>query len=86
MHVIYCCLISRPFLLQGVFDFGLSPLTALELAFRDFALIGIKHNRPSKNPIPDQQIAFCAHHLRLIGGDESRVARRALQLFASSRD
>jgi hypothetical protein len=28
---------ARPFLLQGVFDFGLSPLTALELAFRDFA-------------------------------------------------
>jgi hypothetical protein len=38
---------ARPFLLQGVFDFGLSPLTALELAFRDCALIGIKHNRPS---------------------------------------
>jgi hypothetical protein len=34
-------------LLQGVFDFGLSPLIALELAFRDFALIGIQHIRPS---------------------------------------
>jgi hypothetical protein len=39
--------VARPFLLQGLFDFDLSPLIALELAFRDFALIGIKHNRPS---------------------------------------
>jgi hypothetical protein len=37
----------RPFLLQGVFDFGLSPLMALDLALCDFALISIKHNRPS---------------------------------------
>jgi hypothetical protein len=43
MHVIHGCLVARPFLLQGVFDFGLSPLIALELAFRDFALISIKH-------------------------------------------
>jgi hypothetical protein len=47
MHVIHGCLVARPFVLQGVFDFGLSPLIALELAFRDFALIGIKHKRPS---------------------------------------
>jgi hypothetical protein len=47
MHVIHGCLVARPFLLQGVFDFGLSPLIALELALRDFALISIKHNRPS---------------------------------------
>jgi hypothetical protein len=47
MHVIHGCLVARPFLLQGVFDFGLSPLIALELAFRDFALIGIQHIRPS---------------------------------------
>jgi hypothetical protein len=47
MHVIHGCLVARPLLLQSVFDFGLSPLIALELAFRDFALIGIKHNRPS---------------------------------------
>jgi hypothetical protein len=39
MHVIHGCLVARPFLLQGVFDFGLSPLIALELALRDFALI-----------------------------------------------
>jgi hypothetical protein len=47
MHVIHGCLVARPFSLQGVFDFGLSPLIALELAFHNFALIGIKHNRPS---------------------------------------
>jgi hypothetical protein len=47
MHVIHGCLVARPFLLQGVFDFGLSPLIALDLALCDFALIGIKHNRPS---------------------------------------
>jgi hypothetical protein len=47
MHVIHGCLVARPFLLQGVFDFGLSPLIALELAFRDVALVRIKHNRAS---------------------------------------
>jgi hypothetical protein len=47
MHVIHGCLVARPFLLQSVFDFGFSSLIALELAFRDFALIPIKHNRPS---------------------------------------
>jgi hypothetical protein len=47
MHVIHGCLVARPFLLQGVFDLGLSPLMALELAFRNFALIGVKHNRLS---------------------------------------
>jgi hypothetical protein len=47
MHVIHSCLVASPFLLQGVFDFGLSSLIALELAFRDFALIGINHNHPS---------------------------------------
>jgi hypothetical protein len=33
---------DSPFLLQGVFDFNLSALIALELAFRDFAFMGIK--------------------------------------------
>jgi hypothetical protein len=47
MHVIYSRLVARLFLLQGVFDFGLSPLIALQLAFRDFVLTSIKHNRPS---------------------------------------
>jgi len=47
MHVIHGCLVARPFLLQGVFDLGLSPLIAFELAFRNFALIGVKHKRPS---------------------------------------
>jgi hypothetical protein len=47
MHVIHGCGVARPFLLQGVFDFDLSPLIALELAFRDFALTCIKHDRPS---------------------------------------
>jgi hypothetical protein len=47
MHVIHGCLVARPFLLQSVLDFGLAPLIALELAFHDFVLIGIGHNRPS---------------------------------------
>jgi hypothetical protein len=47
MHVVHGCLVARPFLLQGVFDLGLSPLIALELAFHNFALIGVKHKRAS---------------------------------------
>jgi hypothetical protein len=37
MHVVHGCLVARPFLFQGVFDFGLSPLIALKLTFRDLA-------------------------------------------------
>jgi hypothetical protein len=47
MHVVHGCLVARPFLFQGIFDFGLPPLIALKLAFRDLALISIKHSRPS---------------------------------------
>jgi hypothetical protein len=51
-----------------------------------FMSLAVCPKRRHKNPIPDQQIALCAHRLCLIGGAESRFAGIALQLFASSRE